>query len=677
MSEQGLQLASEFPAVGYDDWLKVVEPVLKGAPFEKKLVHRSYEGIAIRPLYTDADWPAATDAAGFPGAMPLTRGSRPQGRPAGWDIRQGYAHPDPAVVNRELALDLARGAGSATVRVDDAEGVIIADLADLDRLFAGIDLARVPVALSAGAAALPAAAALMALWRRRGITAPAAGSAFNADPLGTLAATGRLPVSRETALADLAALAAHTARHWPGVFAVGVDTAPYHGAGAHEAQDLACALATAVAYLRAMTAGGLGIDDACRQILFTLPVGCDQFLGIAKLRAARRLWAQVTAACGASEPARAMALHARTADIMMTRRDPWVNILRTTVACFAAAVGGADAITVQPLDAALGLPDDLARRLARNTQIMLAEESSLYRVIDPAGGAWFVERLTDELSAAAWAAFQEIEAAGGMAAALGGGLVAERIGATWAERSRRLATRREPLTGVSEYPNVYEAPVSPPVPVRAAVRGADGIAPDQATGIAADRIGGLIAAAGEGAGLAALGAALAGTGPGPGPGAGTVIGALPRHRFAEAFEALRDAADAIRARSGVPPRIFLANLGPVAQHTARATFAKNFFEAGGIEAVMNDGFADAESCAAAFRASGAMLAVVCSSDDVCAALVPSVAPALKAAGARTVYLAGQPGAQKEAWRQAGVDAFIHAGGDLLVTLRAALSGLGA
>ena len=209
--------------------------------------------------------------------------------------------------------------------------------------------------------------------------------------------------------------------------AVRVDTSPYHDAGCTESQDLAVSMATAVAYLKAMTAAGMPIDDACRQILFTYSVPCDQFLAICKLRAARKMWARIAEACGASEPARAMRLHAVTARRMMSKRDPWVNMLRTTVACFAAAVGGADAITVRPFASALGLADELGRRIARNTHVILAEESNLAKVIDPAGGSWYVESRTDELAKVAWAEFQAIEKAGGIVAVLQDGSLAKKI----------------------------------------------------------------------------------------------------------------------------------------------------------------------------------------------------------------------------------------------------------
>jgi methylmalonyl-CoA mutase len=304
---------------------------------------------------------------------------------------------------------------------------------------------------------------------------------------------------------------------------------PYHEAGASAAQELGASLATGVAYLRALTEAGLSVDAACGQLEFRYAATADQFLTIAKLRAARRLWARVAEVSGVPDGGTAQLQHAVTSPVMMSRRDPYVNMLRTTLACLAAGVGGAESVTVLPFDHALGLPDAFARRIARNTSTVLLEESHLARVIDPAGGSWYVERLTDELAHAAWSFFQELERAGGQSAALASGFVADRIAATWQDRKKKLARRREPITGVSEFPNLAEKPVTrEPVPA-------------------------------------------------------TPAGGLPRVRRDEAYEALRARSDAHLAATGARPKVHLAALGPAAAHTARLSFAAHLFQAGGIE----------------------------------------------------------------------------------------------
>ncbi|MBL8658477.1 MAG: methylmalonyl-CoA mutase small subunit [Rhodospirillales bacterium] len=698
MVDQQLSFAEGFTMPTYDEWVGEVEKALKGAPFDKKMLNRTYEGITLRPIYTRNDWPPTGDPSGFPGAMPFTRGGRAAGsRVDNWDVRQAFAYPDPAAANETILHELERGVTSLLIQFDKAAragldgdadaadglagegGVMLYSVDDLDLLLTGVYLDLISVALRPGAQFLPAAALLSALWQRRGVDAAKARGAFNADPLGTLAATGALPVPTETAMAQLADLARHTAATYPQVTAVAVDTSAYHNAGATESQDLAASMATAVGYLQAMTDAGLDIDSACSQIVFNYAIGCDQFLSICKLRAARKMWARIAEACGAGEAARGMRIHAITAERMMSRCDPWVNALRTTVACFAAAVGGADSITVLPYSAALGNTTRLARRVARNTHVILAEESNVAKVVDPGGGSWFIESLTDQLAEAAWSEFQAIESAGGMLAVLRDGSFAKKIADAYTAREANLAKRRDPLTGVSEFPNIIETNVEVEVPDLGAARADAGrrLASARSANASVDALGAAspgalseaaVAAAGSGATIGAMAAALGGE--------GTTIAALPKHRFAEAFEALRDASNAYLEKTGRRPAIFLANLGPLAKHTARATFAKNFFEVAGIETLSNEGFSDAEACAKAFAESAAGIAVICSADPIYEQMVPTVAPALKKAGCKRLFLAGNPGAKKEDYKAAGVDDFIALGGNVLQQTRDTLALLG-
>ncbi|WP_041795514.1 methylmalonyl-CoA mutase subunit beta [Pararhodospirillum photometricum] len=683
MTEHTLALAADFPAATQEDWLAQVTKALNGAPFDKKMVTRTYEGFAIQPLYTRADWPGDQDPAGFPGATPFTRGATATGSAvAGWDVRQDVTHPDPAVANKIVLSELERGATSVGVRLDlagrvgldsdataaadlaGAEGVMIGSLSDLETLLAGVYLEIAPVSLEAGAAFEAAAALLAALWERKGIAAGAALGAFNADPLGALATTGVLPMSIERALERLGALAAYTAATWPRVTAVQVSGAPYHDGGASEVQTLAAMLSTGVAYLRAMTATGLDAGTAARQIVFSLPLDADFFTGIAKLRALRRLWARVLEACGVPESDRAMRVAATTAARMLTRRDPWVNMLRTTVAGFAGAVGGADTLTVTPFDAALGISTDFARRIARNVQILLMEESSVGRVVDPAGGSWYVETLTNQIAREAWTRFQGLEQAGGMVNALTEGTLARDIDATWTARRKAVGLRRDAVTGVNEFPNLNEAPVETEAVDLAALRAAAAprLAAARATVPDVACADTAIKAALKGTTLGTLVAALS-------DGMAGRAVAIKPHVVAEDFEALRDAADAWKADKGQYPQVFLVTLGPIADHTARATFARNLFEAGGIEAVPGGVLETVEDAVAAWQASQAPVAALCATDALYAEQAEAVARALKAAGLSRLYLAGKPGEAAEAWAQAGIDQYIHVGCDVLATLR--------
>jgi methylmalonyl-CoA mutase len=309
----------------------------------------------------------------------------------------------------------------------------------------------------------------------------------------------------------------------------------------------------------------------------------------------------------------------------MTKRDPWVNMLRTTIASFSAGIGGADAVSVLPFTAALGLPDRFARRIARNTQLLLLEESNLAKVADPAAGSGGIEDLTNKLCRAAWALFQEIEAAGGAPSALEKGLVQEKIAKVRAERESAVTHRKDSLTGTSDYPLLTEASVNvlnaTPVPI-------------------------------------------------PPPAAAIRYPSLAPHRLAEPFEALRDASDKALTATGARPKIFLANLGTLAEFTTRATFAKNFFEAGGIEAITSDGIKSRDEMIAAFKASRAKLACLCSSDAVYETQAADAAKALASAGAAHIYLAGRP-KDPAPYQAAGIGSFIFAGCDALAALKAA------
>ena len=672
-----LSLAADFPPADRDAWRALVDAALKGVPYDKALTRTLAEGLRTEPIYTGAEAPPPADMA--------TRNALATDRAvSGWEVRQHHAHPDPIQVNREILADLERGVQSVQLRLDQAgrrggtalsdpadagiDGVMVYTLSDLQAALDGVFVEAARVALQPGAAFEGAAAMMMALWSDRGLDPAQVLGHLGADPLGALAEQGTLTEPVDRSVRRLADLAAHVAATYPQVTTVSVDTAAYHGAGADEAMDLACAVATGLAYLRAMEDVGLTVEAAAAQIEFSLPVGVDVFLGIAKLRAIRRLWAEVLAACGVAEDRRSMRLHVTTAENAWSGRDPWVNMLRATVATFAGAVGGADSLTVLPYSHVLGLPDGFARRIARNTQVILAEESSLARVIDPAGGSWYVETLTEQLASKAWERFQAIEGAGGMVQHLTSGAAAAECASAWAERERRIAGRREQLIGVSAFPKVDEKPVDVnAVDLETLVTAArQRLQANAGERGGADTIVGRVRMASSGADLTAL------VGEDSDP---TTTPPLASHRLGEAFEALRDAADAHAQQTGTRPSAVLVLLGGPAQATTRATFARNHLGTGGIECVDCDGD-DPDAVSAALGAAGADLAVICSSDSIYQDRAAETARQFKGIGAREVLLAGRPGEHEAAWRTAGIDGYLFAGDDTLATVRGVLARLG-
>ena len=652
-----------------EQWRKTAAAALKGKPIEK-LVRRIGD-LAVHPLYSRAD--AAAGPEGWPGQVPYVRGLKSD-RPA-WDIHQVYPATTLEDLNRAILTDLARGVTSVELAIATQHGprpaAELRDIGDLDAALAGVYDDLAPVGLSAGLYGAPAAAVLIALWQKRGRDPAGHRAALNIDPVDAWVRSGTIESAPELGLPALADVARYLRDAWPLVRSARVDTSVYHEAGATETDELAAALATGVAYLQAMLDGGLTVGEAARQISFRLAVDADLFLGIAKLRAFRQAWGRVLEAAGA-EVAHGH-IEASTSRAMMTVRDPWVNILRTTVGAFAAAVGGADAIHVRPLDEAIGLPDELALRLARNTQVILQDESHLAQVMDPAGGAWYVEAITAQMATAAWSTFQDLQRQGGIVATLRSGWLQDRIDEAWARREKDISRRKEPITGVSEFPHLQETPVERPAADNAARRPAAQDTLDlswptqQPPGEATKRA---VNAATRGASIERLLAAWQAT-------ATSTHGAPPARTLelrtrAGGYESLRTASDRYLVANGHRPQLLIVALGSVAEHTARATFAKNFFEAGGIEAVGATPVHDADAIPALVQKhAGARLAVLCGTDARYEQDVAKVAPALKAAGIETIYLAGRPGEHEQAYRAAGVDTFIFMGCDVLGTLEQA------
>jgi methylmalonyl-CoA mutase len=613
-----LAFAAEFPAASREQWLRLVDVVLKGGSFEKKLVSRSYDGLCIEPLY--------------PGASSSPVLGRTPGAP--WRIMQRVDHPDAALANSDALHELTNGATGLTLLFSGAIGGtgfgLEASPSVVARALADIQLdADVAIELDLGPQQVEAGAALAATVKQFAIAPDATDIWFGFDPLGSAATRGGAATSLDQLLTRLPdTIAALVDMGFRGPFAV-ADGRIVHNAGGSEAQELGFCLAVGVSYLRALERK-FPLDVARRLIAFRVAADADQLLSIAKLRALRKLWARVEAACGLSP--KSILVSAESAWRVMSQRDPFVNLLRTAMAVFSAGLGGADHICALPYTAALGLADRFARRLARNTQLVLLEESSIAKVADPAAGSGAIEDLTQKLAVAAWALFQDTEKIGGMARALEQGLIQKKIAATRRDRLAAVASRREPLTGVSEFPDIKEMPISvlDVAPMTAP------IAPTLVT-----------------------------------------IDALSKIRLAEPFERLRDASDRILAETGSRPKVFLANLGRGAEFGARAAFAKNFFEVGGIEAVTKDGFADPASAhastdlaalLAAFSASNAALVCLCSSDEVYARELGAAVGAVRAAAPRAIYVAGRPGDMEQSLVAAGVTGFIHVGCDALALL---------
>ncbi|WP_417461782.1 methylmalonyl-CoA mutase family protein [Kordiimonas sp.] len=615
MADKQLNLAADFPHADDAQWMALVEKALAGKPFDKVMRSKTYDGIAIEALYTRDN--ARIEA-------------HPASRNGEWLITAPHWSDDPARVNAEILEDLERGASAFAVRMQAGAFPGLA-VGDLDAALSGVYLNMARFQLMPGEEFEEVAEAMLGLIKSDGHGGTEYNGTLGVDPLGTLAQTGRLKDKAEIALekaANIAARLSDTA--YQDIKTFNVDASVYHIAGATEAQELAMMLATGVSYLRAMVTAGMSVQAAAAAVEMTLAADADIFIGIAKFRAARRLWARVVESCGA-DSGTGIRINAVTSLRMLTIKDPWVNVLRGTAACFAAGVGGANAITVLPHDTLLGMSGRSARRIARNIQIILSDESSLSRMADPAAGSYAIESFTSEICDKAWGLFQKIESEGGVLPVLKSGSFVKDIEASWRERRSNIAKRKDAITGVSEFPDVNEKPLKDVGPQPAL--------PSQI------------------------------------PAAGETLAPLPFHRLAEEFEVLRLKSDAMLEEGGMRPRVFIAGLGSPADFTARATFARSFFEAGGIEAIPSEGFEDMASLKAAYSSSEAPFAVICGSDAQYESLGLEAAEALIEAGCSRIYLAGRP-SDPTKLEAAGVGEMIYMGCDVLDTLTRAYELLG-
>ena len=616
MTSHETAIAGVFPQPQEEQWRKLVDRALKGASFDT-LISRAYGAVTLAPLY--------------PRAVAAPKSLRRA--PGRWSILGRVDYPSSEPANRLALDDLEGGADGLHLVFAGSQGAYGGGLTDdgeeaLARVFENIRLDfGIPVIVEASPRAPRAAAAVIRLLDSQHIDPSITRVAFGLDPLGLQALHGFAAGPWPEVAKAFAAQAREINRAGFVAGTVAADARVVHAAGGSETQELAFALAAAVAYLRALVDHGVDIETARAMIGFRFAADADEFLGVAKFRAARRLWARVEEACGLS-PAPAL-ISAETAWRMMSRRDPWNNILRGTLATFSAAIGGADTVTVLPFTLPLGVPDPFARRLARDTQLVLQDESHLEAVDDPAAGAGGFETLTQALCEDAWAAFQKIEADGGLSAALEKGTFQGEVAETAGQRAKNIARAKEKIIGANQFPDIAEKPLEVLAPASASA-------------------GGLAAPVG-----------------------GLKTPPLAPRRLAEPFERLRDLSDGVLARTGRRPSVFLANIGSVAAFTTRANFAKNFFEAGGVEAVFGPEAETTTQIVEAFRDSGAKLACLCSTDVIYGDAAEPVALALKGAGAK-IYLAGRPGETEDTLRKAGVAEFIFAGCDMHDVLQRAL-----
>ncbi len=683
----------EFPPASYEEWKAEAEAALKGAPFEKLLFTKTYEGITLEPLYMESSIEGLTLDT-LPGREDYLRGTSAAGyiqRP--WAIAQSCDEVLPEDSNQAVKKELAGGSNTLHLILDRAttygtspawadgesepRGLSLSTLKDVDDLMADLDLSKNGIHVYAGPSSAPLLALLAGRARSQGRASNLAlwSGCVGADPVGSLAQDGSIPCPMDQ-LMDEAALTIHWSRKAaPGLKTVLIRGDVYHDGGANGVQELACSMATAIEYLRAMEIRGLDVDSAASAMRFSFSLGANYFMEIAKLRAARVFWSQVVRAFGGKGDSAKMDIFASTSRFTQTVYDPYVNVLRATSQAFSGVVGGTDTLWVRRFDEAIRPGTEQSRRISRNIQILLQSEFNLTQPIDPAGGSYYVEKLTSQLLDNSWEAMQAIEAEGGMIKALQSGYVQREIDGVLQSRLKKLEVRSDRAVGTNMYPNVTEKPLegtTPDLREIAAKRAAsvesyreltDEVHRKDKLGMVLDSMAGepegfmenLVETFMAGATLYEVRQVLNDGFPGD-----LTVEPISPHRWTERFEALRKRTEE-GALSGRKVTIFLANMGPLKQHKARADFSTSFMEVADFDVIRSDGFDSVEAAAAAAVASGATSTVICSTDDTYPELVPPLAKAIKeGAPTMTVLLAGSPAPEfKESYVQAGVDDFIH------------------
>ncbi len=609
-----VKLFAEFPPVSTAQWEEVITADLKGADYERKLVWRTGEGFNVRPYYRAENLEGIKFLGSQAGEFPYVRGTRTHNR---WRVFQTVAVNNPKEANAEALKLLNSGV--------DALGFNITSeafsAADLDTLLAGVSIPAVEITFF-GAKTTNVADLVFAKLAEDGVAKEEARISFGIDPLikGLTSKGDFCSPNGEKCFGRIVELI-NKAKEYKHVRVVTVTGKNFGNSGSTIVEELAFALSAGHEYLVRLTEAGLSIDQAAHKLRFALSVSSNYFIEIAKFRAARMLWANIVKGYNPEKNCSCkMYIHAETSRWNQTAYDPYVNMLRGTTEAMSATIAGVHSLEVMPFDASFEAPTEFSKRIARNVELLLKHEAHFDQVVDPAGGSYYIETLTQSIAEEAWKLFLEIEEKGGYAAAYAAGFIAERVKASAADKDKAIATRRQILLGANQYPNFTE------------------VAGKELTAEAVTR---------------------------PAAESNTL---LP-YRGSMAFEAMRLGVD----RSGKQPKAFMLTCGNLGMARARSQFACNFFACAGIQVVDNTYFASVEEGVKAALAAKAEIVVVCASDDDYAELAPQAKALL--ADKAILVVAGAPACTPELEAQ-GIKNFINVKSNVLETLKFYLKEMG-
>lgn len=689
----------EFTPPTWDEWVEACNALLKGKPFEKIMYTKNYEGITFEPIYTRRDTDGILPAGNYPGMGDFLRGSTVNGyvhEP--WGVAQACDETLPADNNELLKHEIDKGSTVYNIKLDtatlngvdvkDAEktgdtGVNITTAEDMNTLLSGLDLAKYPIMIYAGASVLGILGLTAAAMKAAGKNIKILHGVIGASPLGELIKNGGSRVCMEALYDDMAESIRWAQKNAPGLRTVMVDSEVFTDGGAEGVQEVAYTFAMAVEYIRALQKRGLSIHEIAGSLCFVFNQGANFFMEIAKLRALRQVWAAVMEAFGAEEADRAIVVHGRSARFTKTVIDPYVNMLRNTTQIFSSVVGGVNSYENPPFDQLIRKGDEFSRRISRNLHVMLQEEFGMLRPIDAAGGSWAVESLTKQMAEKIWPEFQKIEEMGGLTKALEAGYPQKSIAEVLDKRFKALELRKDRAVGVNMYPNMTEEPLDPRPEDTAALQkkrlaAVEAYRADIDEAFLKEKLAdvkGIDDAAEAFAGGATIGEVEAAAH----KKAGSIkVEPIAVHHWTERYEALRYDTEKYQKETGKNVEVFLANMGPIPQHKARADFSTSFLQVGEFNVHLNDGFQDGEDgtaiekCVKAAAEFPYDVAVICSTDATYPEIVPALAPKLKAAlpeGA-TLFLAGAaPKELAETYKAAGVDDFISVSANCFEVLR--------
>lgn len=689
----------EFTPPTWDEWVEACNALLKGKPFDKIMYTKNYEGITFKPIYTRKDTDEILPTDDYPGMGDFLRGSTVNGyihEP--WGIAQSCDETMPAENNELLKHEIDKGSTVYNIKFDTAtlnavdvadaekpgdEGVNVTTADDMNVLLNGLDFEKYPVMMYTGATAVNLLGLTSAVLKAQGKDVKCLRGVIGADPIGELIRKGSSKASLDALYDDMAESIKWAKANAPELRTVFVRSEVFTDGGAEAVQEVAYTFAEAVEYIRQMLKRGVSLKDAASSLYFCFNQGANFFMEIAKLRALRQVWAAIMEAFGAEEADRSIMVHGRSSRFTKTVIDPYVNMLRNTTQTFSSVVGGVNTYENAPFDEMIRKGDEFSRRIARNLHVMLQEEFGMLRPIDAAGGSWAVESLTKEIAEKIWAEFQKVEGMGGITAALKEGYPQKSIAAVLEQRFKNLDYRKDRAVGVNMYPNMTEEPLDPrPEDTeklkKLRVAAVEAFRGDIDTEYLKEKLAGVDTVE-KAEDAFAAGATVAEVAAARGAAAGDVtVEPIAVHHWTERYEALRFDTERYIKETGKNIEVFLANMGPIPQHKARADFSTSFLQVGEFNVHLNDGFQDGEDgtaiekCVKAAAAEHYDVAVICSTDATYPEIVPALAPELKKVlpeGA-TLFLAGAaPKDLEEQYRAAGVDDFISVSANCYEILR--------